>query len=372
MNLKLATVASILSFTAVSFAAEPAVETTAPVADAAVDVTTPASAEAPVVAAEPAAPVVDVSEPAAPSAEPVAESVAAPAAEPVVTEDDSAPVAVRGAEGVAEPAVAPAEPVATNGGDVAVAPSAVRGADKSADDPQATLYYERIVMDENGNPVRMVYVARGSSSEEDAKALKAYEMKFKIGAHASVGSYYLSSNSWSGDEYDGMSWRAGLMTIIPLNQYTIGLKLGVLYNQSEASESYPYRDENGYDIPVSFSFEQASIDVPILFTFKGAGSRFYFDIGAQVSVPVKDELTLSYTKANGEKYKGTGDMIDDGYRRSMDWNMIVGFSIMANNYLSLDVSADVGMSDLYKGYRDFMDLDLSASTFRVGLTVYPF
>ena len=84
-------------------------------------------------------------------------------------------------------------------------------------------------------------------------------MKFKVGAHGSVGAYQLAGSEWDSDHYDGMVWKAGVMSIIPLNEYTMGIKVGVLYEQAKASESYRI-----YDVPTTFKFSQKKIDIPVL------------------------------------------------------------------------------------------------------------
>ena len=191
-------------------------------------------------------------------------------------------------------------------------------------------------------------------------------MSFKIGAHASVGAYQLAGNDWDSDQYNGMNWKAGIMSIIPLNAYTMGIKLGVLYEQAKASESYIVNE-----VPTSYKFSQKKIDIPVLFTFKAATSRIFFDLGAEMSIPVYDKLRLSYTDAKDNKHTDKIDMMDD-YRNSMDWAFVFGFSVMANQYISLDISANLGMSDLYDGHMKYLNLNLDASSFNVGISVYPF
>lgn len=362
MNLKCVGIVSALALS-VTFAQEPA-----PVAEPAAAAPAPAEVAAPATDAAPAAePVVEnapVAEPAAPAAEtPVAENapvaapapaVVAPAPETVSADVAVAPKAVRGEADVAAPA-----------------PKAVRG----EDDAPRTIYYETVYTREDGTPVRTVYVAQRPSSSRDTTTLEQLmglvPMQFKIGAHGSIGSYYMTGDKWDDDDYYGISWRAGLMSIIPLNEYTMGLKLGVIFERSKASETYNYYNKDNKAVPVSFRFEQMKVNVPVLFTFKGASSNLYFDLGAQISVPVYDKLKVSYKK-DGKSVKEKSDLIDEGYRADLDWNLVFGFSVMAHKHLSIDVKADVGLSDLYDGYSDFPSLDLSSSSFGIGLTFYPF
>lgn len=328
---------------------------------------------------------------AAPATEAAAPAVApaAPAAVEAAPAEEAAPVAVRGAD-AAEPATATSEtPVATAAEPapvesiesvqepaVVVAPKAVRGADK---DPMAvdrfrdaknTVYYETVYTREDGVPVRTVYVAQreGKDSVTMDKLMGLKPMKFKVGAHASVGAYQISGNDWDSDRYTGMSWKAGVMSVIPLSEYTMGLKLGVLYEQAKASESYYVNKE----IPTSFEFRQKKIDIPVLFSFKAPSSSLLFDLGVEMSIPLYDKLRVTYTDKNDNRVSERIDLMDDDYRNAMDWAFVFGFSIFANQYISLDIAANLGMSDLYNGHWKYVNLNLDASSFNVGITVYPF
>ena len=353
MNRKITGILSVLALSAFTFAQEGAAATAAPAAAA------PAEETAPVAVRGADAPAAAVAE--------------APAA----TEQATAPVAAEAPAAVAE-APAAAEPVEEPA--VVVAPKAVRGAGKNEDvgpsseaaqrfrDARNTVYYETVYTGQDGVPVRTVYVAEREGKDtvtlDDLRGL--YPMSFKIGAHASVGAYQLAGNDWDSDQYNGMNWKAGIMSIIPLNAYTMGIKLGVLYEQAKASESYIVNE-----VPTSYKFSQKKIDIPVLFTFKAATSRIFFDLGAEMSIPVYDKLRLSYTDAKDNKHTDKIDMMDD-YRNSMDWAFVFGFSVMANKYISLDIAANLGMSDLYDGHMKYLNLNLDASSFNVGITVYPF
>ncbi|MBR6834203.1 MAG: PorT family protein [Fibrobacter sp.] len=353
MNRKITGILSVLALSAFTFAQEGAAATAAPAAAAPAEETAPVAVRG-------------------------ADAPAAAAAEaPAATEQATAPVAAEAPAAVAE-APAAAEPVEEPA--VVVAPKAVRGAGKNEDvgpsseaaqrfrDARNTVYYETVYTGQDGVPVRTVYVAEREGKDtvtlDDLRGL--YPMSFKIGAHASVGAYQLAGNDWDSDQYNGMNWKAGIMSIIPLNAYTMGIKLGVLYEQAKASESYIVNE-----VPTSYKFSQKKIDIPVLFTFKAATSRIFFDLGAEMSIPVYDKLRLSYTDAKDNKHTDKIDMMDD-YRNSMDWAFVFGFSVMANQYISLDISANLGMSDLYDGHMKYLNLNLDASSFNVGISVYPF
>ncbi len=376
MNRKLTGILSVLALSAMSFAQAPAAAAPAatPAAEPVAAAPAAAPAEQPAPAAEQTAPAAAVAEPAAaPEAAPAAVA-AEPAPDALASSaTEAAPVAVRGADASAPVA---AEPVVAEEPAVTVAPKAVRGADQQSSDEAVqrfrdarnTVYYETVYTGEDGVPVRTVYVAQRDTKDTVTmdKLMGLHPMKFKIGAHGSVGAYQLAGSEWDSDHYDGMVWKAGVMSIIPLNEYTMGIKVGVLYEQAKASESYRI-----YDVPTTFKFSQKKIDIPVLFTFKAATSRIYFDLGVEVDIPLYDKLRVSYTDSKDEKHSSRIDMMDD-YRNSMDWAFAFGFSVMANQYVSLDVRANLGMSDLYDGHMKYMNLNLDASSFNVGLTFYPF
>ncbi|MCF0225595.1 MAG: PorT family protein [Fibrobacter sp.] len=324
--------------------------------------------------------------PAAESAAPAEES-APPALEPAAADEITASAV--GAETSATTEVQPAvvepqplsdeesvAPVAVRNGatpqPTVDAPRTVRNSDMQTEGA-TTIVYETVYTNEEGMPVRKVYMARRVSNEE-IDEISMVPMKFKLGLHGDVGSYSLSGNTWDSDSYTGMSWRAGLTSIIPLNAYTMGIKLGVLFSRSDAKATYNYvdNDSNGDSFPVSISFDQMKIDIPVLFTFKSSISRFMFDLGTMVSVPIKDQMKYSYTDSKNAKHVVKADMIDDDFRNSLDWNLVFGFSLLANDYISLDMHANLGLSDHYEGRYDFIDVDLSSSSFGIGVTVYPF
>ena len=346
------------------------------------------AAEVPVVQAP-----VEIPESASPAENPVSEkSIAERAAEDDA--EEAAPVAVRNNE---TPAATPAEPIAVensagNGMTPAEAiaaplegpaPQAVRASShetqpqgaESKESPQGTygkkVVYERVYIGPDGIPVRAIYVAEESPSAGHTLDDDPFPLKFRLGASASVNSYYLSNdeNQYDGwyESFNGFSWRAGVVALIPLSKPSIGLKVGVFYEQSSASENY-YVNE----VSTQFTFEQKKIDVPVLLTFKAFGSRLMFDLGPQVSIPLEDELKVSFRNPDTKKKVKSGMDLMDEYRNSLDWSLVLGFSIMANSVLSLDLRAELGLSEIYDGTMDYLDLGLSSSSFGVGFTVYPF
>ena len=376
MNLKITGIVSVLALAAMTFAAPDAAPaqpapaaTAAPEAAApeAVATETPA-APASAATAEVATPATEATAPAA--AEPAAEAapeqaaadaaVAAPAEE-APAEEAGAPMAVRGGEAPAPSQSAPAaEP----------APAAATPA------PSQTVVYRTVYSPEpvelSGTQVRTVYVTQASSPEsesfDDLRGL--IPMKWSLGVQGFIGSYHMYS-SYSDDynlhDYDGLTWRAGLAGIIPVTQYTIGVKVAALFEQSEAKAS-------GHTPKYSLKgkFKQRKVDVPVLFAFKAPRSSLMFEIGTQASIAVRDEFRATI---DGKTSKL--DMIDKDYRNTIDWDIVCGFSIMANRYLGFDFRFNIGISNLYdtdnnSNMKDFEVDDLSSTSFLLGASFYIF
>ena len=343
MNQKLSGILSVLALSAFAFAQAP---------EAAPAAAAPA-AEAPAVAAPPAAPAEQAAPEAAPAA--VAEQPAAPAAE-----EAPAPVAVRGGEVPAqEPAVA------------APAPTETKTVTKIVYQPVYTTE-PTAVRNPEYTPVQTVYVAQNPGKDTVTfDELRGFvPVKTLVGLQGAVGSYIVSSNrdSYDGfEDYYGLTWRVGAFTIFPLTEYTVGLRLGVLYEQSEASTTETYGVNSVESIKAKF--KQRKIDVPVLFAFKSPRSTFMFEVGTQMSFPIKDEFKVSYTDAS---YKL--DMIDKDYRKMLDWDLVIGFAVRANRYVGLDFQINGGFSEMYDcekaDYNVFNLNSLSASSFMLGLSFY--
>ncbi len=195
-------------------------------------------------------------------------------------------------------------------------------------------------------------------------------MKWSLGVQGFIGSYHMYS-SYSDDynlhDYDGLTWRAGLAGIIPVTQYTIGVKVAALFEQSEAKAS-----AHTPKYTLKGKFKQRKVDVPVLFAFKAPRSSLMFEIGTQASIAIKDEFRATI---DGKTSKL--DMIDKDYRNTIDWDIVCGFSIMANRYLGFDFRFNIGISNLYDtDNSDAMKLfevdDLSSTSFLLGASFYIF
>lgn len=334
MNLKFC-VTAIFALSAAVFAADAAVP--AEVA--------PAAEEAVAENSAPAAPEPGAAEVTAPGTAESVESAPQPA-EPVVE-----PAAEPVADAVAEPAPTEAEPVMD--GEVP-APRAVRGV--PADAPAGYPYAEE---------------AKPAPEAPAFRRPDPVPMTFSAGVQAFIGMSNLYDNNWDLNEsYDGVEWKAGAFVLIPLNEYTMGFRIGAFYSRSETSASYAYTSDLSKEAHVKF--KQDKVDVPLLFVLKPTYSRFTIDMGAQVSIPVRDEFKYSYEKSNGDQVNRKADMIDLDYRASMDFALVFGFSIRANKYLSFDLRTDCGFSNNYEGVPGWRINDLTRTSLMLGLSIYAF
>jgi hypothetical protein len=360
MNIKMKSIVTVLAMSALAFAAEPAAPTAVRAADAAAPVAA-APAAAPAPEAAPAAPAAQ----AAPAAAPEAQAPAAPAEEPVV--EPVAPTAVRAADAAAPVATAPApaEPAP-----VAAAPAPTQQRRVDVDTLQPAVVYRTTTV-----PVKTVYVAERSG--EDSVTLDELRglvpLRFAIGAQAFLGGYFLNDYAYYDNSFSDYTWRVGLSSVLPLNKFTVALKLGVLYEQSLASGTLHYDDRSARSVTVyTLDFKQRKIDVPVLFSFKAPYSGLMFDLGLQASFAVYDKFKLSTTQEGGKKHSERIDMLDEGYRKKMGWDLVFGIEYWANKHIALDVRFEGGFSDLYDSFEDDVIKlsDLSSSAFLIGFSYY--
>lgn len=351
MNIKMKSIVTVLAMSALAFAADP----TAPTAVRAADAAAP-------VAAAPAPEAAPAAEPAAPAAAPEAQAPAAPAEE--IPVEPVAPTAVRAADAAAPVAAAPAEPAP-----VAAAPAPTQQRRIDPDTLQPAVVYTTTTV-----PVKTVYVAeRANGDTLTLDELRGFvPLRFNIGIQGFLGGYFLSDYTYYDNSFDDFTWRVGLSSVLPLNKFTVALKLGVLYEQSLAGGTLHYDDRSSRTTTVyNLDFKQRKIDVPVLFSFKAPYSNLMFDLGLQASFAVYDKFELASTE-NGRKRTQRIDMLDDGSRKKMGWDLVFGFEYWANKHIALDVRFDGGFTDIYDSYDDGVIKlsDLSSSAFLIGLSYY--
>lgn len=347
MNTKMKSFGIVLALAAFAMAqdAAPAAETAAPAPE------TAAVQEAAPAEAAPAAPAQDPAAVTEPAAETAPEAPQAVAQETAPAEPAPAPVETAAPAPQPEPQPAPV----ADEGDMP-APKAVRGVDAES---------------------QPVYGAQTTAPvETTVRETRVYRlkaepipMKFSFGVQGFAGMNTLFDNNWDFEEsYNGVAWKAGLFAVVPLNEYTMGFKLGALFDHSEASASYSYGSDYSKEAHVKFKMDRVTI--PLLFMLKSMYSSFSFDFGMQVSVPVQDTFKYSYEKADGTPVNGNADMIDLDYRNSMDFALLLGLSIKANNYLSFDIRYECGISNAYDGVPGWRINELTSNTFLFGISFY--
>ena len=347
MNTKMKSFGIVLALAAFAMAqdAAPAAEAAAPAPETAA-VQEAASAEA-----AQATPAQDSAAATEPAAETAPEAPQAVAQEPAPAEPAPAPVETAAPAPQPEPQPAPV----ADEGDMP-APKAVRGVDAES---------------------QPVYGAQTTAPvETTVRETRVYRlkaepipMKFSFGVQGFAGMNTLFDNNWDFEEsYNGVAWKAGVFAVVPLNEYTMGFKLGALFDHSEASASYSYGSDYSKEAHVKFKMDRVTI--PLLFMLKSMYSSFSFDFGMQVSVPVQDTFKYSYEKADGTPVNGNADMIDLDYRNSMDFALLLGLSIKANNYLSFDIRYECGISNAYDGVPGWRINELTSNTFLFGISFY--
>lgn len=360
MNLKMKSIVSVLAVSAAVFAAE---------------------APAPTAVRDGAAlgPDVVAVEESAPAAEAPVENISEPVAEAEANVGEVAsPTTVRDGESVApEKAEIQVQPIENNAEPAQnVAPTAVRGYKTTVRtvDPDtlapAQVYYKTTYV-----PVKTVYV--GDKSGQDSITLDELRglvpQNFGLAVQGFVGSYMLYDYGFYDDAFTDFSWRLGVTAFFPLNKFTVGMKLGVLFEQSEASSTVVGYDRDAkMETRTQMKFEQRKVDIPLMFSFKAPSSRVMFDFGAQASIPLKDEFT-AVTRDSKHSEKVELDMIDEDYRKSLDWNLVLGLEFRAHKYVSLVFRFDWGLNDIYEAYSDGKMIkldDLSSRAFLIGASFY--
>lgn len=375
MNKKIISIVSLLSISVAAYAASIPAPTAvrngaAPVTPVPTTVRDGASAVA-------TAPMEEIPVAEAPAAD--APAVDAPAAETVAADEQ-----VPANADVTPVAEAPAPAVAPAPSDVVASPAAVRSAPsapasypapvavRKADPdtlPLVTYYTTSYV------PVPTTYVAAESNGDTvTLDELRGYvPFKVAFGVQGFIGSFTLQDYDYYDEGFFDLSLRLGLTSILPLNKYTVAMKIGAIYEQSKASNTFYYYDRRVHtEKSYHLVFKERRINFPVLFSFKSPRSNIMFDFGAQLSLPFYDKLT--YSTSDGKvKQKYTVDMIDEDYRCALDWSLVVGMEFRANKNIALNLRFDYGLNSQYNSFDedDVIKVDgLTSYAILAGLTFY--
>ena len=185
---------------------------------------------------------------------------------------------------------------------------------------------------------------------EDAKRIPV-PLKFSMGITGTIGkrlvdgepspSEYYIHDSYLNMFY-GTAYQIGLSVLIPLNEYNYAIRTGLYYGYASLDgediiatkiDSVKYYNHYG-------CLTQKRLIVPLLFALKPKFDMALFEIGTQVSFPIFDEFEL---------YQKKVDMIDEGYRSSVDVALVFGLEIYVTKKFSLLGYMDMQLNDAYKG-----------------------
>jgi hypothetical protein len=257
-------------------------------------------------------------------------------------------------------------------------PTAVRGEDAAKPVVKETTkkfvyrpVYSPSEVETSGAPVKTIYVTEKPSPETiDTDELRGLiPLKFTFGLQGFIGNEFLSGDNgrYEYDSYSGLTWNVGAFALIPLDEYNMAIKTGVMFEHDKVSNSFGYNVDGKYG-EYRATFNQYRISIPLLLSLKGAKSNLHFDVGVQPSFAVSDNFKL---KSSGKTTKF--DMMDKDYRSAIDWSIVVGFGIRANRYIGFDARFCWGLNNQYDDFPS--DVwggvnNLSSKAVSVGATFY--
>lgn len=282
-------------------------------------------------------------EPVIPSAEPVAATEAAPVPAPAV-EQSAAPAPEPAPAVTPEPAPAP-QPVqqaetpapAPQPAQQAAAPATDTTAAVAAPAPTNTQTTETPVAPE------MTQETLPRNQVEEIRQTVTPKHKTHFGGQASIGSAEYIGDSVD-DMGDGIAWNAGLYASIPLTEHTLTAEIGlnVIYRQVSNTEASYFDPYTNMTYARKNNINAYSLGVPLTLDLFTPGSNFYFAFGAQIEIPLKNQLQISF---NGDK------RIDQDLAGKqcapMSWDFILGIGFLATEHFGIDARLNIGISDIY-------------------------
>lgn len=262
-------------------------------------------------------------------------------------------------------------------------PTAVRGENAAKPVAQKTAkkfvyqpVYSPSDVETSGGFVKTVYVSEVPSADTiDMDQLRGrHPLKFTFGVQAFIGAGFLSGDNgrYDYDRYSGLAWNVGAFALVPLDEYNMAFKTGVLFEHDKVSNSFneTYKETFG---EYRFSFSQYRIVVPMLLSLKSASSNLFFDVGVQPSFAVADKFKFKYSRdPKNNKINRKDDMMDNDCRQIVDWSIVLGFGIRANRYVGFDARFNWGLTNQYDDYNEWAINNLSYKSFSIGATFYAF
>lgn len=213
-------------------------------------------------------------------------------------------------------------------------------------------------------------VAEVKKAEEEAKR-ETVPFKFSFGPMATLGYRSISGisdlNYYSVDSvftmFNGLSSQIGIALLIPLSEYNFAIRTGALFgyttlianDYSEFYRSATYESDDWGDA----SLTQMRVSIPLLLAMKTRVSTAMFELGAQVSFPIVDELSNDGKKTN---------LIDEGFRASVDVSLLFGIEIFVTKRLSISALLEIQLNDTYNNDIFIGVNDVSYFDIKVGAT----
>ena len=212
-------------------------------------------------------------------------------------------------------------------------------------------------------------VAEVKKAEEEAKR-ETVPFKFSLGPTATLGYRSISGisdlNYYSVDSvftmFNGLSSEIGIALLIPLNECNFAIRTGALFGYTSLiAQDYSrfYRSMQEHEEWGDASLTQMRVSIPLLLAMKTRVSTAMFELGAQVSFPIVDELSNYGKKTN---------LIDEGFRASVDVSLLFGIEIFVTKRLSISALLEFQLNDTYNNDIFIGVNDVSYFDIKVGAT----
>jgi len=262
-------------------------------------------------------------------------------------------------------------------------PSAVRGEDAAKPVAKKTAkkfvykpVYAPAEVETSGRTVKTVYITEKPTEESiDMDELRGLiPLKFTFGLQGFIGNEFLSGDNdrYEYDRYSGLAWSVGGFALIPLDEYNMAFKTGVLFEHAKVSNSYSDQVSGEYH-EFRASFSQYRLSLPLLLSLKSAKSNIFFDVGVQPSFALADKFKVkSLDNTGAKKNYLSEDMVKEEYRSTVDWSIVIGFGVRANRYIGFDARFSWGLNNQYDDYSNWPTNNLSSKIVSVGATFYAF
>jgi hypothetical protein len=218
--------------------------------------------------------------------------------------------------------------------------------------------------------------------EEDKKPTIPF--RFEVGLLASIGAkelfgsdryaYYDRDRTSKEIEpvtlFHGYPVNVGLIATIPLNEATVAIKVGALFEytnlihnedfflKTNDSDESPWFEEKKRE-PEHGNISQMRVSFPLLFALKGRTTPAMFEVGSKISIPIQD------------KYKSV-DFVDHNIRPAVDAALLIGGSFIINKYFTLMTHIEAQWSEIYDDELFVGVSDISLLGIHVGLVFTPF